>query len=118
MRIAQIAPLAESVPPKLYGGTERVVAWLVDELVSLGHEVTLFASGNSRTRGKLHPVWQPCKARVRLPLDAIHTGHAIRRSKLEASLKCRSCRKGRYAPARDQADRHTRGYPYRRVHAA
>jgi len=38
MRIAQIAPLAESVPPKLYGGTERVVAWLVDELVSLGHE--------------------------------------------------------------------------------
>jgi len=57
MRIAQIAPLAESVPPKLYGGTERVVAWLVDELVSLGHEVTLFASGDSRTRGKLHPVW-------------------------------------------------------------
>jgi glycosyltransferase involved in cell wall biosynthesis len=57
MRIAQIAPLAESVPPKLYGGTERVVAWLVDELVSLGHEVTLFASGDSRTRAKLHPVW-------------------------------------------------------------
>ena len=57
MRIAQIAPLAESVPPKLYGGTERVVAWLVDELVSLGHEVTLFASGDSRTRVKLHPVW-------------------------------------------------------------
>ena len=46
MRIAQIAPLAESVPPKLYGGTERVVAWLVDELVELGHEVTLFASGD------------------------------------------------------------------------
>lgn len=45
MRIAQIAPLAESVPPKLYGGTERVVAWLVDELVKLGHDVTLFASG-------------------------------------------------------------------------
>jgi glycosyltransferase involved in cell wall biosynthesis len=57
MRIAQIAPLAESVPPKLYGGTERVVAWLVDELVSLGHEVTLFASGDSRTRGDLHSVW-------------------------------------------------------------
>jgi hypothetical protein len=46
MRIAQIAPLAESVPPKLYGGTERVVAWLVDELVELGHDVTLFASGD------------------------------------------------------------------------
>src|SRR5581483_2581435 len=44
MRIAQLAPLAESVPPKLYGGTERVVAWLVDELVDLGHHVTLFAS--------------------------------------------------------------------------
>jgi len=57
MRIAQIAPLAESVPPKLYGGTERVVAWLVDELVALGHDVTLFASGDSETRGKLHPVW-------------------------------------------------------------
>jgi hypothetical protein len=51
MRIAQIAPLAESVPPKFYGGTERVVAWLVDELVELGHAVTLFASGDSRTRG-------------------------------------------------------------------
>src|SRR4051812_44203095 len=57
MRIAQIAPLAESVPPKLYGGTERVVAWLVDELVNLGHEVTLFASGDSVTRAKLNPVW-------------------------------------------------------------
>jgi glycosyltransferase involved in cell wall biosynthesis len=57
MHIAQIAPLAESVPPKLYGGTERVVAWLIDELVELGHEVTLFASGDSRTRGRLHPVW-------------------------------------------------------------
>jgi len=57
MRIAQIAPLAESVPPKLYGGTERVVAWLVDELVSLGHEVTLFASGDSMTSGRLHAVW-------------------------------------------------------------
>jgi glycosyltransferase involved in cell wall biosynthesis len=57
MRIAQLAPLAESVPPKLYGGTERVVAWLVDELVELGHDVTLFASGDSRTRARLHAVW-------------------------------------------------------------
>ena len=57
MRIAQIAPLAESVPPKLYGGTERVVAWLIDELVELGHDITLFASGNSQTRAKLVPVW-------------------------------------------------------------
>lgn len=57
MRVAQIAPLAESVPPKLYGGTERVVAWLVDELVELGHDVTLFASGDSTTRAELHSVW-------------------------------------------------------------
>src|SRR5712671_2462437 len=57
MRIAQIAPLAESVPPKLYGGTERVVAWLVDELAELGHDVTLFASGDSVTCAKLNPVW-------------------------------------------------------------
>jgi glycosyltransferase involved in cell wall biosynthesis len=57
MRIAHIAPLAESVPPKLYGGTERVVSWLVDELVELGHKVTLFASGDSTTRANLHPVW-------------------------------------------------------------
>jgi glycosyltransferase involved in cell wall biosynthesis len=57
MRIAQLAPLAESVPPKLYGGTERVIAWLVDELIELGHEVTLFASGDSKTKGKLHTVW-------------------------------------------------------------
>lgn len=57
MRIAQLAPLAESVPPKLYGGTARVIAWLVDELVESGHDVTLFASGDSKTKGKLHAVW-------------------------------------------------------------
>jgi glycosyltransferase involved in cell wall biosynthesis len=57
MRIAQLAPLAESIPPKLYGGTERVVAWLVDELVALGHDVTLFASGDSVTRARLEAVW-------------------------------------------------------------
>jgi glycosyltransferase involved in cell wall biosynthesis len=57
MRIAQVAPLAESVPPKLYGGTERVVAWLIDELVDLGHDVTLIASGDSNTRAKLIPAW-------------------------------------------------------------
>ena len=56
MRIAQIAPLAESVPPKLYGGTERVVHWLTEELVQQGHEVTLFASADSRTSAALVPV--------------------------------------------------------------
>jgi glycosyltransferase involved in cell wall biosynthesis len=57
MRIAQVAPLAESVPPKLYGGTERVISWLTEELVSLGHKVTLFASGDSRTGADLVPIW-------------------------------------------------------------
>jgi glycosyltransferase involved in cell wall biosynthesis len=55
MRIAQIAPLAEAVPPKLYGGTERVVSWLTEELVRQGHEVTLFASGDSETAATLSP---------------------------------------------------------------
>ena len=57
MRIAQVAPLEESVPPKLYGGTERVVCWLIDELIELGHEVCLFASADSGTRAKLVPCW-------------------------------------------------------------
>lgn len=55
LRIAQVAPLSESVPPKLYGGTERVVAVLTDELVRQGHAVTLFASGDSRTSATLVP---------------------------------------------------------------
>src|SRR5437588_2977755 len=53
MRIAQVAPLYESVPPKGYGGTERVVSYLTEELVRQGHEVTLFASGDSVTRAEL-----------------------------------------------------------------
>ncbi|AOJ01703.1 MULTISPECIES: glycosyltransferase family 4 protein [Burkholderia] len=57
MRIAQIAPLTESVPPKLYGGTERVVSYITEALVDLGHDVTLFASGDSITRAKLDAVW-------------------------------------------------------------
>jgi glycosyltransferase involved in cell wall biosynthesis len=63
MRIAQIAPLAERVPPKLYGGTERVVSWLTEELVALGHDVTLFASGDSRTKASLVPA---CPRALRL----------------------------------------------------
>ncbi len=57
MRIAQIAPLHEAVPPKLYGGTERVVSFLTEELVALGHDVTLFASGDSVTSATLHASW-------------------------------------------------------------
>ncbi|MBC6983595.1 glycosyltransferase family 4 protein [Caulobacter sp. 17J80-11] len=55
MRIAQIAPLAEAVPPKMYGGTERVASWLTEELVAQGHEVTLYASGDSVTSAELVP---------------------------------------------------------------
>jgi len=53
MRIAQVAPLIESVPPKGYGGTERVVSYLTESLVELGHDVTLFAAGDSKTRARL-----------------------------------------------------------------
>lgn len=53
MRVAQIAPLMESVPPRLYGGTERIVSWLTEELVAQGHDVTLFASGDSMTAANL-----------------------------------------------------------------
>ena len=63
MRIAQIAPLAESCPPRLYGGTERIVSYLTEELVHQGHEVTLFASGDSVTRAELVPC---TKAALRL----------------------------------------------------
>jgi glycosyltransferase involved in cell wall biosynthesis len=57
MQIAQIAPLTEAIPPKLYGGTERVVSWLTEELVALGHDVTLYASGDSCTSAKLVAPW-------------------------------------------------------------
>lgn len=53
MRIAQIAPLAEAVPPRLYGGTERVISWLTEALVADGHDVTLYASGDSVTSARL-----------------------------------------------------------------
>ncbi len=55
MKIAQIAPLIEAIPPRLYGGTERVVSHLTEALVAMGHEVTLFASGDSRTSARLIP---------------------------------------------------------------
>ena len=63
MRIAQIAPLAESCPPKLYGGTERIVSYLTEELVRQGHDVTLFASGDSQTTARLVPC---CDVALRL----------------------------------------------------
>ena len=73
MRIAQVAPLYESVPPKLYGGTERVVSWLSEELVRLGHDVTVFASGDSLTRARLIPT---CNESLRLSPESIdHLAH-------------------------------------------
>ncbi len=75
MKIAQIAPLFESVPPKYYGGTERVVSWLTEELVHRGHEVTLFASGDSVTNARLVPI---CHRSLRLDKHAIdHIAHHI-----------------------------------------
>jgi glycosyltransferase involved in cell wall biosynthesis len=68
MKIAQVAPLYESVPPKLYGGTERVVSYLTEELVRRGHDVTLMASGDSRTAARLVPV---CETALRLQHPAI-----------------------------------------------
>ena len=72
MRIAQVAPLYESVPPQLYGGTERVVSYLTEELVQMGHEVTLFASGDSTTQAKLvaacpRSLWRDSDCRETLP---------------------------------------------------
>jgi glycosyltransferase involved in cell wall biosynthesis len=80
MHIAQIAPLAEAVPPKLYGGTERVVATLCDALVELGHDVTLFAAADARTSAKLIPVRErsirldpaPFKSDVAAHLSMLH----------------------------------------------
>src|SRR4051794_12618171 len=75
MKIAQVAPLFESVPPKLYGGTERVVSYLTEELVRQGHEVTLFASGDSVTSARLAP---QCPRALRLdPHSQDHVAHHV-----------------------------------------
>jgi glycosyltransferase involved in cell wall biosynthesis len=68
VKIAQVAPLYESVPPKLYGGTERVVSYLTEELVRQGHDVTLFASGDSTTKAHLIPM---CERSLRLRKDCV-----------------------------------------------
>src|SRR5688572_23869772 len=84
MRIAQIAPLTEAVPPKLYGGTERVVANLCNALVELGHDVTLFASADANTDAKLVAV-RDCAIRLDpAPLKSdvaahLHMLHEVRR---------------------------------------
>jgi glycosyltransferase involved in cell wall biosynthesis len=68
MRVAQVAPLYECVPPKLYGGTERIVSYLTEELVRCGHDVTLFASGDSMTKANLVPV---CPHALRLDSNCV-----------------------------------------------
>jgi glycosyltransferase involved in cell wall biosynthesis len=76
LKIAQVAPLYESVPPKFYGGTERVVSYLTEALVSLGHDVTLYASGDSVTSAKLRPI---CRNALRLDPSSIdpHADHIL-----------------------------------------
>ncbi|MGF7229963.1 glycosyltransferase, partial [Arachidicoccus sp.] len=69
MKIAQIAPLIESVPPKFYGGTERVVHYLTEELVKMGHQVTLFASGDSCSSAELVPTVERC---LRMDPDCVN----------------------------------------------
>lgn len=77
MRIAQVAPLYESVPPRLYGGTERVVSWLTEKLVALGHEVTLFASGDSVTNARLIPSCQKALRLDRYCVDRLAHHHLM-----------------------------------------
>ena len=84
MRIAQLAPLQESVPPAAYGGTERIVSWLTEELVHRGHDVTLFASGDSRTAARLVPVvphaLRPAAVRDYQPATMLSVARAFERA--------------------------------------
>ena len=93
MRIAQVSPLWESVPPKLYGGTERIVSYLTEELVRLGHDVTLFASGDSVTSARLEPI---CDHALRL-----NTGIFIRDAPMTMLME----RVGLLEPLRDAIQR-------------
>jgi glycosyltransferase involved in cell wall biosynthesis len=84
MHIAQIAPLAEAVPPKFYGGTERVIHWLTEELIALGHDVTLYASGDSVTSARLEAVWPRA-----LRLDSsVRDPNALHMAMLERVRQC------------------------------
>jgi glycosyltransferase involved in cell wall biosynthesis len=77
MKIAQVSPMYEAVPPRLYGGTERVVAHLTDALVDLGHEVTLFASADARTRARLAPVRDQSIRLDPTPLKSDFAAHLV-----------------------------------------
>src|SRR3954453_23025323 len=82
MRSAQVAPLYESVPPEKYGGTQRVISYLTEELVRLGHQVTLLASGDSRTSAELIPVCSPGRWRDETVKDTLT--HHVRQLELVA----------------------------------
>ncbi|MHB9154865.1 MAG: glycosyltransferase family 4 protein [Endomicrobiales bacterium] len=100
MKIAQIAPLYESVPPKFYGGTERIVHYLTEELVRLGHEVTLYASGDSETCARLVP---QCPRSLRLEQGCIdQIAHHV----LMVERLCRD------APSYDIIHSHIDYFPY------
>ena len=85
MKIAQVSPLYESVPPKLYGGTERIVAYLTDALVDQGHDVTLFASGDSQTKAQLVPI---CHSALRLDHTVVDqlAHHIVELQKVQEQL--------------------------------
>src|SRR3546814_20096940 len=82
LRIAQVAPLAEAVPPKLYGGTERVIWWLTEALADLGHDATLYASGDSTASARL----VSC-ADTRLRLDGVNNHTATNQVMVGRRLK-------------------------------
>lgn len=86
MRIAQVAPLHESVPPQRYGGTERVVSWLLEELLRRGHDVTLFASGDSRTSAPLVSTWPRA---LRLSSSAIEDAGVLHAAAVRRAIEAR-----------------------------
>jgi glycosyltransferase involved in cell wall biosynthesis len=86
VRIAQVAPLAEAVPPLLYGGTERIVSYLTEELVAHGHEVTLFASGDSRTAARLEAA-VPRALRLGVPAHDPSAPHVLMLARLLERLR-------------------------------
>src|SRR5665647_3231953 len=85
LKIAQVGTVWESTPPKLYGGTERVVSALTEELVSRGHEVTLFATGDSKTKAKLESIVEEPLYRKNVPWEntnypLLHFANAFKRA--------------------------------------
>jgi hypothetical protein len=105
MRLVMLAPLIEPVPPPLYGGSERVVSVLTEEHVRRGHEVTLFASGDSQTSATLvatHPVGLRLDPEVRdyVAATLVHVGEVYRQAACSGVLRRNHCaRSARYSPA-------------------